>query len=80
MTAWPDWWEWEIELSAHVLKRMVDRAFSEVELRSMMESAEGLHAEALPGRWVVVAKLESRQWEIIVEPDAADRLLVVITA
>ena len=22
------WWDWELELSAHLLKRMVDRGFS----------------------------------------------------
>ena len=34
-TDWPAWWDWELELTAHVLKRMVDRRFSEVDLRSM---------------------------------------------
>ena len=22
---WPDWWDWELELSPHLLKRMTDR-------------------------------------------------------
>lgn len=30
---WPDWWEWEIDLTPHLLKRMEDRDFSEVDLR-----------------------------------------------
>ena len=30
--AWPPWWKWELELSFHILKRMVDREFTEVDL------------------------------------------------
>ena len=77
---WPEWWEWEIELSAHLVKRMADRNFSEIELRSMMESAEGLREDIILERWVVISSFESRSWEIIVEPDPVERLLVVITA
>ena len=29
----PIWWSWELELSAHLLERMVDRNFTEVGLR-----------------------------------------------
>jgi hypothetical protein len=59
---------------------MVDRRFSEVDLRSMMESAMRIRADEEPGRWVVETSHESRPWEVIVEPDPADQLLVVITA
>lgn len=79
-TDWPTWWDWELELSSHVLKRMVDRRFSEVELRGMMSVAMNLRADYEPGRWVVETSHESRAWEVIVEPDSADQLLVVITA
>ena len=37
---WPDWWEWELELSPHLEKRMVDRDFTELDLRTMLENAE----------------------------------------
>jgi len=37
-TGWPEWWDWELDLSPHLLERMVDRGFSEVDLRRMMES------------------------------------------
>ena len=80
MTEWPSWWDWELELSSHLLKRMLDRDFSEVDLRSMMEQAVGLHSDIEPGRWVVQAQRGSERWEVIVEPDAVERLLVVITA
>lgn len=39
---WPSWWDWELEFSPHLLKRMIDRQFSEVDLRRMLEHATGL--------------------------------------
>lgn len=36
---WPDWWEWEVELTPHLERRMEDRSFSEVDLRGMLERA-----------------------------------------
>jgi hypothetical protein len=77
---WPKWWNWDLELSPHLLKRMLDRSFSEVDLRCMMESATGLHENDEPGRWVVETTHESESWEVIVEPDSEDKLLVIITA
>jgi len=77
---WPQWWDWELELSSHVLKRMVDRGFSEVDLRSMMASAMDLREDDEPGRWVVETFHEARPWEVIVEPDPRAHLLVVVTA
>ena len=59
---------------------MLDRGFSETDLRVMMEGASGLREAAEPGRWIVATAHESRAWEIVVEPDAHDQLLVVITA
>ena len=80
MKEWPEWREWELELSPHLLKRMLDRSFSEVDLRVMMERASGVHEDRQPGRWVLETKRDTKPWEIIVEPDSEDRLLVVITA
>ena len=80
MAKWPEWWEWELELSPHLLKRMVDRGFSEVDLRLMMERARVLRETGDPERWIVETTRNSVPWEIIVEPDLIDRLLVVITA
>jgi len=77
---WPEWWEWEIELSPHLLKRMSDRGFTETDLRTMMEQASRLREDTEPGRWVVETRLHSRYWQVIVEPDTLDKLLVVITA
>ena len=80
MPNWPLWWQWELELSPHLLKRMVDRGFSEVDLRAMMEEATELRPDAELGRWVVETKLHDGLWEVIVEPDSAESMLVVITA
>ena len=44
---------WELELSAHLLKRMEDRAFNEVDLRGMLEHAGGHRADILEGRFVI---------------------------
>lgn len=77
---WPAWWYWELEPSPHVLKRMSDRGFSEVELRAMLEVASGYRRDIVPGRWVTKAKHRGKPWEVVVEPDATVELLVVITA
>jgi hypothetical protein len=77
---WPDWWAWELELSAHLLKRMADRRFTEVDLRTMFEHARSLQPDVVRGRWVVRAQHRRRAWEIVVEPDPDTRRVIVITA
>jgi len=77
---WPFWWDWQLEFSPHVLKRMLDRGFSEVDLRLMMEQATWCHEDQEPGRWIVETKHDYRSWQVIVEPDMADEILVVVTA
>jgi len=67
-------------LSAHLLKRMEDRVFNEVELRHMLEYASGYRADILEGRFVIEVRHTGRPWEVIVEPDDVRKLLVVITA
>lgn len=67
-------------MSAHLLKRMVDRAFNEVDLRRMLEYATGHRADILEGRFVIDARHGGLPWEVIVEPDEVRQLLVVITA
>lgn len=74
------WWDWELELIPHLLKRMEDRDFAEVDLRSMLNRAESYHRDVMSGRWVVLARHRRRRWEVIVEPDSDARVLVVVTA
>ncbi|MSP60583.1 MAG: hypothetical protein EXR72_09635 [Myxococcales bacterium] len=76
----PSWWEWELDLTPHVEKRMEDRNFPEIDLRSMLHQARSFHADSVPGRFVVDCSLRQRAWQVIVEPDVEECLLVVVTA
>jgi len=75
----PYWWEWDLELSPHLLKRMIDRRFTEVDLRSMLHHARSVGRGLVPGRWTIRTRHRRRDWEIIVEPDDAARVIVVVT-
>jgi hypothetical protein len=44
------------------------------------EQSDLLHGDVEPGRWAIVARYRRRRWEVIVEPDADARVLVVVTA
>ncbi len=35
----PVWWDWELELHPHIYKRMTERDFTEVDVRSKLQSA-----------------------------------------
>jgi len=59
---------------------MEDRGFTEVELREMMEVAEKYREDIVAERWVIETRHKRKRWEVIVEPDRAVELLVVITA
>ena len=69
-----------MELSPHLLKRMIDRSFTEMDLRRMLHNALGCHRDVVEGRWVIETRHKRRSWEVIVEPDANIRILVVVTA
>ncbi len=59
---------------------MIDRSFSETDLRVMLESATGYRADPLPGRWSIETSHNGLPWEVIVELDDDMELLVVVTA
>lgn len=80
MPPWPEWLEWELELSSHLFKRMADRDFNEVELRRMYAAATGVRAELEPGRWVLETRHRRAAWEVVVEPDPTMQVVVVVTA
>jgi hypothetical protein len=80
MSSWPSWWDWELELSPHLLKRMAERGFNELDLRRMLSVATSLRWDVVPGRWIARTRLRGRFWEVIVEPDDDAHRLVVITA
>lgn len=59
---------------------MQDRSFNETDLRDMLERATNLRPDTLPGRWAVETTHLTRNWEVIVEPDAIVQVLIVVTA
>ena len=77
---WPTWWDWELEISPYVEKRMEERNFTELDLRDMMQSAHTLGLDEIEGRYVIQTRRQHHDWKIVVEPDETDQLLVVITA
>ena len=79
-TEWPAWWHWDLEVTSHAERRMEDREFNELELREMLERAAGFEPDHVEGRFVIHAVHRDHTWHVIVEPDAEDRLLVVVTA
>ena len=76
----PDWWSWELELTPHLMKRMVDRRFNEIDLRLMLNAATGFHENHEEGRFVVETTHDGRRWVVIVEPSSDDEVLIVVTA
>lgn len=77
---WPTWWAWDLELTPHLEKRMEDRQFTEVDLRAMLDRAVGYQPDVVDGRFVIRTVHANRPWEVIVEPDREESLLVVVTA
>ena len=76
----PPWLEWEVVLSLHAEKRMLQRDFTEIDIRTMLMSISSLRPDVLPGRWLARASWKRRRWDIVLEPDQARSLLVVVTA
>ncbi|HEY7676634.1 MAG TPA: DUF4258 domain-containing protein, partial [Candidatus Methylomirabilis sp.] len=77
---WPDWWEWGLEFTPHLEKRMEDRDFTEIELREMLTHARSYQPDVVEGRWVIETFHRGHGWQVIVEPDEVEYLLVVVTA
>jgi hypothetical protein len=78
--SWPEWWDWEIELTPHLLKRMEDRNFDEVDLRKMLRHSKKYRKDIVEGRWIIETQHKRCPWEVIVEPDDIEGFLVIITA
>ena len=81
MPNWPDWWEWELDVTLRPLGlRMRRRTFNEAELRDMMKRATGYHTSHEPGRWVIETTFERADWRVVVEPQVRNKRLLVVTA
>jgi hypothetical protein len=59
---------------------MSDRHFSEVDLRAMLQRADGWSADPAPGRFRIETAFNGTHWRVIVEPDHSTRRLHVVTA
>jgi hypothetical protein len=59
---------------------MLDRSFSETDLREMLQAATAFRPDADPRRWIIETKHANSRWEVVVEPDAAVQKLIVVTA
>ena len=77
---WHDWWLWELEFTPHLMKRMVDRIFSDVDVRLMLDAANGFYENHEDGRFVIDTTHDRRRWAVIVEPSAHDAVLIVVPA
>jgi hypothetical protein len=78
--SWPPWWEWELELTSHLERRMEDRDFNELDLRTMLHEATGWREDVVEGRFVIETQHAHASWEVIVEPDEEAHTLVIVTA
>jgi uncharacterized protein DUF4258 len=76
----PAWWDWELEFTPHVEKRMADRGFTEVDIRELLDRAVEWRPSAADGRFLIRTRFRRRRWEVVVEPDELEHLLVVVTA
>lgn len=59
---------------------MVQRNFNEIELREMLSRTEMYEKDIDENRFKINASFRNRRWEIIVEPDFDEKILVIITA
>jgi len=80
MIEWPEWWSWDLEFTQHLLKRMLDRHFNEVDLREMLERATAYRPNHEPERWAIETRHAGNEWVVIVEPLMSESILLIVTA
>jgi hypothetical protein len=76
----PEWWEWELIFTDHLLDRMYEKGFNEADLRTMLADAHTLARAKHPGRWIASTRWDEKPWKVVLEPDTDRNLLVVVTA
>ena len=59
---------------------MEDRNFNEIDLREMLYHPKNYKPDIVEGRWIIETHHELHPWEVIVEPDDYEKLLVIVTA
>jgi len=80
MSTLPEWYSWPFEVSPHAARRMPMRGFNETDLRGMLVTPLAIQSDTCPGRFIVHCRWFDRRWDVIVEPDAASRVVIVVTA
>lgn len=48
--------------------------------KNCLESARGYRQDVVEERWIIESRHRKRGWEVIVEPDADNKRLVIVTA
>ena len=61
-------------------KEVIDSARPHETLYPRIAENLGYKRDVVEGRWVIETRHGRKDWEVIVEPDNAQRLLVVVTA
>jgi len=77
---WPQWWQWRLAFSGHLLRRMIERELVETDVRAMLHDACDIEPHPDPGRWIVHTRLHGHRWRLVVEPNRLTRRLALITA
>ena len=75
----PEWLDWELEISEHALERMIDRDFTELDLRRMFQTTITVRAGVWP-RWEIRTWFAGVRWKLIVEPDPQRYVLILVIA
>lgn len=58
---------------------MISRNFNEIDLRSMLSNPFGYERDSEEGRFLIKSVYKHKNWEIIIEPDFEEKVIVVIT-
>jgi hypothetical protein len=59
---------------------MVQRDFTEIDLRIMLDSTNEIKPDIVDGRWIAKTRYQNANWEVIVEPDYDEKVQVIVTA
>jgi len=49
----PEWWDWDLELTPHVEKRMEQRSFNEIKLRELLITSSGHRQGKVDNRFII---------------------------
>ena len=76
----PEWWDWELELTAHSKARLEERGLTEIDLRTMLDKQpNSIAPDPEPGRHRVCTSHRRKSWIVVVEPDPVFEVLVIIS-